>query len=99
MRTQEIRIADIKILNRLRKINDSKVDELTDSIKQVGLLHPLVVAKKDNSFLLLSGNHRLKGWLRSQWMVKDSTSGQRLNGWSKASRAVRHSTGGQGFNA
>ena len=62
MQTQDIPVSEIKILNRLRKINDEKVNELTDSIKQIGLLHPLVVAKKDNSFLLLSGNHRLKSF-------------------------------------
>ena len=54
MQTQDIPVSEIKILNRLRKINDEKVNELTDSIKQIGLLHPLVVAKKDNSFLLSS---------------------------------------------
>ena len=58
MKVQEIPVADIKVLNRLRKINENKVQELTDSINQVGLLHPVVVAKKDNYFLLLSGNHR-----------------------------------------
>ena len=54
----EIPIKDIKVLNRLRKIKDHKVQELTESIKQINLLHPVVVAKKDDYFLLLSGNHR-----------------------------------------
>ena len=54
----EIPIKDIKVLNRLRKIKEHKVQELTESIKQINLLHPVVVAKKDDYFLLLSGNHR-----------------------------------------
>ncbi len=62
MQPQEIPVANIKILNRLRKVNDDKVDELSESIKQIGLLHPLVVAKKENYFLLLSGNHRFKSY-------------------------------------
>ena len=57
MEVTEIPIKDIKVLNRLRKIKDHKVQELTESIKQINLLHPVVVAKKDY-FLLLSGNHR-----------------------------------------
>ena len=63
MKVQEIPVADIKVLNRLRKINENKVQELTDSINQVGLLHPVVVAKKDNYFLLLSGNHRYSSYV------------------------------------
>ena len=58
MEVTEIPIKDIKVLNRLRKIKDHKVKELTESIKQINLLHPVVVAKKDNYFLLLSGQHR-----------------------------------------
>ena len=62
MQPQEIPVANIKILNRLRQVNDDKVNELSESIKQIGLLHPLVVAKKENYFLLLSGNHRFKSY-------------------------------------
>ena len=53
METQEIPVADIKILNRLRKVNEDKVDELVESIKQINLLHPIVVAKKENYWVLL----------------------------------------------
>ena len=56
MEVTEIPIKDIKVLNRLRKIKDHKVQELTESIKQNNLLHPVVVAKKDNYFLLLSSH-------------------------------------------
>ena len=55
MKVQEIPVEDIRVLNRLRKVNEDKVDELVESIKQVQLLHPVVVAKKENYFLLLSG--------------------------------------------
>ena len=62
MKPQEIPVSNIKILNRLRKVNEDKVNELSESIKQIGLLHPLVVARKENYFLLLSGNHRFKSY-------------------------------------
>ena len=58
MEVTEIPIKDIKVLNRLRKIKDHKVQELTESIKQINLLHPVVVAKRKDYFLLLSGQHR-----------------------------------------
>tara|TARA_Y100001972_G_C7645709_1_gene324489 strand:- start:359 stop:1855 length:1497 start_codon:yes stop_codon:yes gene_type:complete len=62
VKPQEIPVSNIKILNRLRKVNEDKVNELSESIKQIGLLHPLVVARKENYFLLLSGNHRFKSY-------------------------------------
>ena len=39
-------------------INQGKED-LANSIKDIGLLHPITVSKKDNFFYLISGNHRL----------------------------------------
>ena len=55
----EIPIKDIKVLNRLRKIKDHKVQELTESIKQINLLHPVVVAKRKMIIFYYSQvNHR-----------------------------------------
>ena len=64
-KTQGIEVVDIpldeiKLSNRLRAVSEEKVDELIESIKLVGLLHPLVVSKKKDGYLLLSGGHR---WL------------------------------------
>ena len=59
MQSIDIPISDIKVVNRLRKIDESKVKDIAQSIKEIDLLHPIQVAKKDNSYILLSGNHRL----------------------------------------
>ena len=54
-----IPISEIKVINRLRKVDEAKVNDIAQSIKEIDLLHPIQVAKKDNSYILLSGNHRL----------------------------------------
>ena len=44
----------------MRKVDQAKVNDIAQSIKEIDLLHPIQVAKeKDNSYILLSGNHRL----------------------------------------
>ena len=63
-RKQEIEIVDIplheiKVSHRLRAVSEERVEELCDSIRLLGLLHPLVVSKKEDGYLLLSGAHRL----------------------------------------
>ena len=64
LRTQPVEpinipISEIKVINRLRKVDQAKVNDIAQSIKEIDLLHPIQVAKKDNSYILLSGNHRL----------------------------------------
>ena len=49
----------IRVNKRLREVNQNKIQELANSIKDIGLLHPITVSKKDNFFYLISGNHRL----------------------------------------
>lgn len=53
----ELQIKDIKVSQRLREIDQDKVDELVESIQLVGLLHPIVIDSDNN---LLAGNHRLE---------------------------------------
>ena len=55
----KVNIDDIKVSERLRKLDNSKVAELVDSIKQIGLLQPIVVDTDNN---LLSGLHRLEAF-------------------------------------
>ena len=55
----KVNIDDIKVSERLRKLDNSKVDELVDSIKLLGLLQPIVVDTDNN---LLSGLHRLEAF-------------------------------------
>ena len=52
----KISVYDIKVSERLRQLNNSKVAELVGSIKNIGLLQPIVVDSDNN---LLAGNHRL----------------------------------------
>ena len=59
MELVDIPVGDIQVINRLRKTDASKIQELATSIKDIGLLHPIAVAEKDNNYVLLSGEHRL----------------------------------------
>ena len=62
MELVDIPVADIKVLNRLRKTDAHKIQELAESIKDIGLLHPIAVAEKGNEYVLLSGEHRLSSY-------------------------------------
>ena len=59
MEVINIPINKIRVNKRLREVNQNKIQELANSIKDIGLLHPITVSKKDNFFYLISGNHRL----------------------------------------
>ena len=54
-----IKIDDISVSQRLREIDQEKVDDLVESIQLVGLLHPIVI---DSNNKLLAGNHRLEAY-------------------------------------
>ena len=62
MELVDIPVGDIQVINRLRKTDASKIQELATSIKDIGLLHPIAVAEKDNEYVLLSGEHRLSSY-------------------------------------
>ena len=57
MRTVNIPVNDIKVINRLRKVDEGKVKDIAQSINEVNLLHPLQVSKKGDEYVLISGNH------------------------------------------
>lgn len=54
-----VKIENIVVHKRLRDIDTDKVKELADSIKEVGLLCPVLVTK-DN--ILVAGNHRIEAY-------------------------------------
>jgi len=60
--TNEIDISSIKINpHQPRKIfNQEKLEELSKSIKDHGLLQPIVVTKRDDSYILIAGERRLR---------------------------------------
>jgi len=47
----KIKISDIVVGKRLRKINKDKVSSLADSIKDVGLINPITVIQETNWLL------------------------------------------------
>ena len=58
---EDIFTADITVSDRLRRINEEKVVELANSIKEVGLINPIVVRSVDEGrdIVLVAGAHRL----------------------------------------
>ena len=62
MNAVEIPVDNVIVLDRLRKIDELKVIELSRSIEQINLLHPIHVVEKDNVYVLISGNHRLNSF-------------------------------------
>ena len=60
MQTVNIPIDDIKVINRLRKVDEGKVKDIAQSIKEIDLLHPLQVTTRGSDYILTSGNHRYR---------------------------------------
>lgn len=56
-----ISIDKVKISNRLRETNEEAVTELAQSIREIGLLHPITI---DNRGTLIAGAHRLAAYKR-----------------------------------
>lgn len=56
----ELKISDVEpMLNQPRKIFDEeKLQELTDSIKENGILQPILVVKNDNGYSIIAGERR-----------------------------------------
>jgi DNA modification methylase len=59
-----ININEIKVGKRLRKLDQLKVIEIADSIKEIGLLNPILITK-DNQ--LVAGMHRLAACQHLNW--------------------------------
>lgn len=55
---QNIPISSIKIHRRMRRTDEERIKDLAESISNVGLLHAVAVAKKNDEYILLSGFHR-----------------------------------------
>ena len=49
-----------EIDNQPFPINDSKVDQIADSIDAVGVLEPVIVARNGDRYCILSGRHRFR---------------------------------------
>ena len=64
MEVQEIPVKDIKMVNRMRRIDENNVESLIRSIKELDLLHPICVAKQEDNYIILSGGHRWTAFQR-----------------------------------
>ena len=58
----EIPIDSIKINRRMRRTDEARIQDLAESIKNIGLLHSISVALKDDTYILLSGLHRIESF-------------------------------------
>lgn len=57
-----IPIDSIKVNRRMRRTDEGKVQDLCESISNLGLLHPVSVAIKNGEYILLSGLHRVESF-------------------------------------
>ena len=76
----ELNISEVEpMLNQPRKMFDKeKLDELTDSIKEHGVLQPILVVKDENGFTIIAGERRwraakLAGLKEIPAIIKDYT--------------------------
>lgn len=64
--TSEITISQLKNAdsewNFYKPLGDDKMQELMASIEKNGLIHPIVVQKKENGYLILSGHNRVRAY-------------------------------------
>ena len=56
---QKIKVSDIIVSGRRRKVDPAKVSALAESIKIVGLLNPITI---DRNKRLIAGAHRLEAY-------------------------------------
>ncbi len=61
-KTEEIYIHKLKYFeeNPFKLCNDEDLEELVESIKDDGLLNPIILWKKENDYIILSGHNRIQ---------------------------------------
>ena len=69
----ELEIADVRVGNRKRKLNESKVQSLAESFGSIGQLQPITVARKNGSYKLIAGLHRLEAAKSIGWRSIQAT--------------------------
>lgn len=57
-----LQIDEITIPDNRRPIDNQKVKELAESIKEIGLINPITVKSDVNKFILVAGLHRLEAY-------------------------------------
>ena len=82
----ELNITEVEpMLNQPRKVFDKeKLDELTSSIKEHGVLQPILVVKDENGYTIVAGERRWRaaknaGLKEIPAIIKDYTDGNKCN--------------------
>lgn len=65
-----IAISEIKVNPGRREVDQKNIKELADSIRDLGLLHPIIVDKK---YTLIAGLHRLEAVKLLEWTEIECT--------------------------
>lgn len=63
----DIRLADIRVGDRLRQIDPDWVDAIAMSMEKLGQQNPVLVAKSSDHFKLVAGAHRLAAVKKLKW--------------------------------
>ena len=58
----EIEVEKIIVKNRKREADEAKVNELIESIKELGLISPIYVNRSGDDYVLIAGLHRLTAY-------------------------------------
>lgn len=74
----DIRLADIRVADRLRQIDPDWVDAIALSMEKLGQQNPILIAKSGQTYKLVAGAHRLAaagklGWEKIASLVVDGT--------------------------
>ena len=60
-----IQVEKIKVGNRMRELDENKVDEIVASYESIGQINPISV---DENYKLLAGHHRLAAAKKIGWL-------------------------------
>jgi ParB-like chromosome segregation protein Spo0J len=64
-----VRVDQVVVGERHRKLNQDKVNALVESIGAFGLMHPISVVPLNNEFMLVAGWHRFEAVKRLGWVT------------------------------
>lgn len=66
-----VRVADINVRDRMRKLNEPLVTELAAGMRETGLIQAISITQRNNQInpVLVAGLHRLEAAKRLKWEV------------------------------
>lgn len=75
----DIRLGDVRVGDRLRKVDGDWIDAIAVSMEKIGQQQPILVARQGEHFKLVAGAHRLAAAKKLKWekisaLVVDGTS-------------------------